>query len=257
MSGRMYATRRQSEILKTVQSKGTCSIAELAQALGVSGETIRRNLKPLSDQGLVLRLHGGVALPDSLHEAPFPKRMHENAEAKHRIAEIVAEEIQDGDTLILDCGSTTAFIARALRGRKNLVAVTNSAEIARTLATNETNRVFMAGGELRSDDTASLGTSSLDFVRQFQVRHAVLSVGGVATDGSLMVFHPEEAEFSRVVMGCAENVIVAADHSKFLGQGLVRICGAERINMLVTDQEIPEETEKNLLAEDVRIKISQ
>lgn len=253
----MYATRRQSEILRTVQNKGSCSISELAKSLGVSGETIRRNLKPLSDRGLVMRVHGGVTLPDSLHEAPFQKRMQENAEAKQRIAEIVAEEIQDGDTLILDCGSTTAFIARAIRNRKNLVAVTNSAEIARTLATNDSNRVFMAGGELRSDDTASLGASSLDFVRQFQVRHALLSVGGIATDGSLMVFHPEEAEFSRVVIGCAENVIVAADHSKFLGQGLVHICGADRMDMLVTDQPIPEATEQNLLSENVQIRIAE
>jgi DeoR family glycerol-3-phosphate regulon repressor len=252
----MFTTRRQSEILKTVQNLGSCSIAELASSIGVSDETIRRNLKPLSDNGLVLRVHGGVTLPDMLHEAPFQKRIQENSEAKRQIAKIVAKEIQDGDTIILDCGSTTTFVARALRDRKNLIVVTNSAEVARTLATNESNRVFMAGGELRSDDTASLGPSALQFVRQFKVRHAIITVGGISKDGSLMVFHPEEAEFSRVIISCAENVIVAADHSKFQGQGLVRICGPASVDMLVTDKPVPANILQKMQLENLEIKIA-
>jgi len=252
----MYASRRQSEILKSVQDRGACTITELADRLGVSDETIRRNLKPLSDRGLVRRVHGGVTLPDSLHEAPFQNRMRKNAEVKQRIAEVVAGEIQDGDTLILDCGSTTTFVARALRQRKNLVVVTNSAEIARTLATNDSNRVFMAGGELRSDDTASLGPASLEFVRQFKVRHAVLSIGGIAEDGSLLLYHPEEAAFSRVVIDCAENVIVAADHSKLQGRGLVRVCGPDKVNMLVTDAPLPGPLEQCLTREGITVRIA-
>ncbi len=252
----MYATRRQSEIFKTVQNQGSCTIGELARQLDVSDETIRRNLKPLSDRGLVRRVHGGVTLPEPLHEAPFQNRMQKNSDEKQRIADVVANEIQDGDTLILDCGSTTTFVARAIRQLKNLVVVTNSAEIARTLATNSSNRVFMAGGELRSDDTASLGPASLNFVRQFQVRHTVLSVGGIGADGSLLVFHPEEADFSRVVIGCAENVIVAADHTKFQGRGLVKICDASKVDVLVTDQPLPLSVEQKLIDEDVQIQIA-
>jgi len=252
----MYATRRQSEILKTVQNLGSCSINELAISIGVSDETIRRNLKPLSARGLVLRVHGGVTLPDALHEAPFQKRIQENAEAKKQIAKAVADEIQDGDTLILDCGSTTTFVARALRVRKNLMVVTNSAEVARTLATNQSNRVFMAGGELRPDDTASLGASALEFVRQFKVRHAIITVGGITNDGGLMVFHPEEADFTRLIIGCAENAIVAADHSKFHGQGLVRVCDLSDVDLLVTDKAIPEGMFQNTDLQKLSIKIA-
>lgn len=251
----MYATRRQSEILKTVQNRGSCSINELAVSIGVSDETIRRNLKPLSDRGLVLRVHGGVTLPDALLEAPFQKRIQENAEAKKQIAKAVADEIQDGDTLILDCGSTTTFVARALRAHKNLLVVTNSAEIARTLAINESNRVFMAGGELRPDDTASFGASAQEFVRQFKVKHAIITVGGITRDGGLMVFHPEEAEFSRLITNCAENVIVAADHSKFHGQGLVRVCDLSTIDMLVTDKPVSEKMFQNLDRQKLVIKV--
>ena len=142
---------------------------------------------------------------------------------------------------MLDCGSTTAFVARALSQHSRLTVVTNSAEIARTLATNASNRVFMAGGELRSDDTAALGPEALNFVRQFRVQHAILSIGAMQLDGSLMVYHLAEAEFSRAVIDQAEQVMVAADASKFGRPSLVRICGPERVNLLVTDRPPPQE----------------
>jgi len=235
----VYRTRRQSEIMRLVQLRGACSIGDLAERLEVSDETIRRTIKPLVSEGLLSKVHGGITLPDSGREPPFQKRMLDNAEAKRRIAEHVAGRVQNGDTLILDCGSTTAFVARALSQHTGLTVVTNSAEIARTLATNSSNRVFMAGGELRSDDTAALGPEALKFVRQFRVQHAILSIGAMQLDGALMVYHLAEAEFSRAVIDQAEQVMVAADASKFGRPSLVRICGPERVDVLVTDSDPP------------------
>ncbi len=231
----MFQSKRQTEILQAVRLSGACSIGELAERFEVSGETIRRTVKPLVSLGLVRRVHGGITLPERLHEPPFQKRMQQNSAEKQRIARKVAEMVDNGDSLILDCGSTTTYVARALSQHRGLVVVTNSAEIARTLATNDSNKVFMAGGELRSDDTASLGPEALSFVRQFQVRHAILSLGAISDDGDMMVYHLSEADFSRAVMERAENVIVAADHSKFCRKGLVKICEPERIDRLVTD----------------------
>ncbi len=255
MVSEMYPTRRQSEILRAVELKGSTTIGQLARDLEVSDETIRRNVKPLVLQGLVRRVHGGITMPDPLHEAPFQKRLQENATAKQRIAERVADLVSDGDTIILDCGSTTAFVARALRRRLELVVVTNSAEIARTLATKTSNRVFMAGGELRSDDTASLGTSAINYVRQFRVRHAILSLGAVGPDGSLMVYDPAEAEFTRAVIERAENIIVAVDQSKFTRQGMVKICDPDPVDILVTDAEPPAAVTERLIDAEVEILV--
>ena len=88
------------------------------------------------------------------------------------------------------------------------------------------------------------------------MRHAILSAGGIGEDGSLLVFHPEEADFSRVVIDCAENVIVAADHTKFQGQGLVKVCSASRVDVLVTDRPLPDQVEQHLIAEEIAIRIA-
>jgi len=252
----MYLTRRQSEILRAVELRGSTAIAKLARDLGVSDETIRRNVKPLVAQGLVRRVHGGITALDPGHEAPFQNRMTENADAKRAIAEAVVGLISNGDTLILDGGSTTAFVARSLRRRSGLVAVTNSAEIARTLATKTKNRVFMAGGELRADDAASLGATAISYVRQFRVRHAILSLAAIGNDGSLMVSEPAEAEYSRTVIDRAENVIVAVDHTKFARQGMARICGLDPIDVLVTDAKPPDEIGQHLADANVQVVVA-
>ncbi|WP_436644182.1 DeoR/GlpR family DNA-binding transcription regulator [Microbaculum sp. FT89] len=252
----MHRTQRQTEILRLVQLRGACSIGDLAERLEVSDETIRRTVKPLVSEGLLAKVHGGITLPDAGREPPFQNRMLENAEAKRRIAERVASLVSNGDSLMLDCGSTTAFVARALSQHSGLTVVTNSAEIARTLATNTSNRVFMAGGELRSDDTAALGPEALTFARQFRVRHAILSIGAMEIDGSLMVYHLAEAEFSRSVIDQAEQVIVAADASKFGRPSLVRICGPERMDVLVTDRRPPAALADSLTAAGARIEVA-
>ncbi len=142
-------SKRQSDILRILETEGSVSIAALAERLGVSLETVRRDVKPLSEAGTVVRIHGAVGLAGQIGEAPFQKRMRENAAARQAIARAVAEMIRDGDSVMLDTGTTTSYVARELTRRRRLTVVTNSSDIARTLATVNGNRVYMAGGELR------------------------------------------------------------------------------------------------------------
>ena len=153
----MLMPDRQSAILKAVTEQGSCRVAALAAALGVSGETIRRDVAEMARDGLVRKVHGGVGLPDPLRESGFRHRLRQNADAKRRIAQAAAREIRDGDAIMMDTGSTTAFVAEALHDHRGLTVMTNSVDIAHGLATRNGNRVFMAGGELRADDGAALG----------------------------------------------------------------------------------------------------
>eukprot|EP01133_Synstelium_polycarpum_P026964 gene26964-32468_t len=121
------SSKRRGEIARVLQDEGTISIADLAQRLGVSLETIRRDVKPLTDEGVIVRTHGAVGLPQHLGEAPFERRMRENASAKRAIA----------------------------------------------------RHVFMAGGELRSDNGAAFGAFAIDFVSRFNVAHAIISIGAI------------------------------------------------------------------------------
>jgi DeoR family glycerol-3-phosphate regulon repressor len=142
---------------------------------------------------------------------------------------------------MVDTGTTTSFLARELLGHRRLTVVTNSSDIARTLATVNGNRVFMAGGELRGDSGAALGASALAFIRSFAVRHAIISAGAV--DGSgVMDFDLQEAEFARAVLDCGENRVVITDASKFRRRGVIRVAGFDRIDELVSDAPPPPET---------------
>jgi len=236
----MRLQKRQNEILASVRSRGACSIVELARQLQVSDETIRRNIKPLVREGLVEKVHGGIVLSQKNGpEPPFEKRMSERVEAKQAISARLAGIIADGDSIMLDTGSTTAYVARALGEHRNLSVVTNCTEIARTLAREPSNRVHLCGGRLRADDWATFGSAAIDFVRQFHVDYAILSIGGVTDAGSFMDYHLEEAEFSRAVMEQAKKTIVVADHDKFGNPSFIKVCDFDRVDMVVVDRPPP------------------
>ncbi|MGI6850823.1 DeoR/GlpR family DNA-binding transcription regulator [Mesorhizobium sp. 1B3] len=235
----MNLSKRHGEILRLLQEEGTISIASLAGRLGVSLETVRRDVKPLSDNGEIVKMHGAVGLPALAGEAPFERRMRENAGAKRSIARHVAATIRDGDSVMLDTGTTTSYLARELLGHRRLTVVTNSSDIARTLSTVNGNKVYMAGGELRSDNGAAFGVSAIDFVSRFSVAHAVISVGAIDALDGIMDYDLEEAEFARMVLSRGERRIAVTDHSKFGKRGLVRVCGFSGVGELVTESAPP------------------
>ncbi len=232
----MRQSARQVAIMAAVARAGTLSVAKLALDLAVSDETIRRDLKALADEGRVVKVHGAVTLPDLLRESAFELRLRENAEAKRAIAKAAAREIANGDSVMLDTGSTTAFVAYALRDHRDLTVVTNSIDIARSLATRNGNRVFMAGGELRADDGAALGPSAGAFIEQFRVTTAILSMGAIDPVDGPMNFDLAEVVFSRVVVSRALRTILVVDSSKFGRRAMVKAIPYGAIDMLITDR---------------------
>jgi DeoR family glycerol-3-phosphate regulon repressor len=237
----MNYSKRHGEILKLIQEEGTMTIARLAEKLGVSLETVRRDVKPLARDGSILKMHGAIGLPAVVGEAPFERRMREQADAKRAIARVVAATIGDGDSVMLDTGTTTSFLARELLSHRRLTVVTNSSDIARTLATINGNKVYMAGGELRSDSGASFGVSAIEFVSRFSVDHAVVTAGALDAEHGVMDYVLEEAEFARCVLTRGRRTIVATDHTKFGRQGLVQVCGFGAFGELATDLPPPSE----------------
>lgn len=252
----MIHSKRHGEILRLLSEEGTITIASLAERLGVSLETVRRDVKPLTDDGALLKMHGAVSLPSMAGEAPFERRMRENAEAKRLIARMVAATIRDGESIMLDTGTTTSFLARELLGHRRLTVVTNSSDIARTLATVNGNRVYMAGGELRSDSGAAFGATAIDFVSRFSVDHAVISIGAVDAVAGLTDYELAEAEFARMVLSRGQRSLVITDHTKFGRQGLVRVCGFDGFSELATDQPPPRDIAAALRQAGARLSIA-
>ncbi len=234
------SNHREREILEELrQCGGTCRIQILAERLRVSEETIRRNVKNLARGGAVQKVHGGVHLLGGHIEQPFDTRFTENVEAKRAIADKVASIIQSGDTLFLDIGATTAHIAKALNNHHELFIVTNSMSVAQPLATRNNNRVFFAGGELRTRDGAAFGKEALAYVSQFNVKYAVLSVAAIDAQSGFMLHDIDEAEFSREISARAQFRIIAADSGKFNRSAPIILTNSDKFDILVTDQRPP------------------
>ena len=252
------ANHRQKVILDELRrSGGSMRIHSLARALDVTEETVRRNLKALADDGLVERMHGGVRIVGANEEADFNARYRDNPVAKQRIAAHVARMLPDEVSLFLDIGSTTAHIADALRDHQRLVVVTNSVYVAFRLATRNENRVFLAGGELRSHDGGAFGADAMEFAANFNTDYAVLSSAGITSKG-FFLFDLEEARFSRLIMQQADKCIMAADSSKFGRVAPVDIGNPSQVDYLVCDREPPTDIASAALTDwDTEIQIAK
>lgn len=227
--------RYEEEVLNAVSLRGTLSVRELATLLNVSEQTVRRVVQPLVERGVVEKVHGAVVGRSRPGEAPFLARMTVHQRAKVAIAARVATLVRDGDAVALDTGSTTGFVAQALRRHRGLTVVTNSTFIATTLATIPGNRVHMAGVELRNHDGAAFDSAAFAVVRSMRVRVAILSASALDPQRGLMVQERAEAEMSAAMGDIAERRVFAVDASKFGNAALVALPPLSVGDVLVTD----------------------
>ncbi|MBV1865170.1 MAG: DeoR/GlpR family DNA-binding transcription regulator [Rhodobacteraceae bacterium] len=255
----LRSNHREQEILKELRlSGGSCRVGVLAKRLGVSEETVRRNIKVLQAKSLVRKVHGGVLLAKdlTLTEPPFQARMDKNASAKRLLAARLAEMISDGDSLFLDIGSSTAYAAQALRNHRNLYIVTNSLTVAGILATRNNNRVFFAGGELRNHDGGSFGQDARAFIRRFNVQYAVLSVGAINAQIGFMLHDIQEADLSQQAAARAQTCIVLADSSKFERRAPIGVADQSRIDILITESQPSEPIIQMLARNDISLALA-
>jgi DeoR family transcriptional regulator, glycerol-3-phosphate regulon repressor len=228
-------SKRMLTIVDHIRQHGTISVANLAETLAVSEETIRRDAKLLQLKGEVLKLHGSLALPHLAGEAPFERRLREHAEAKRAISKRAIQFVEDGDSIMIDTGTTTSIFAQELRAKRNLTIVTNSSDIARTLATVNGNTVYMAGGALKGDNGAAFGPPAVEFFSRFRVKHAFISIGALDFKDGPMDSDLSEAEIAYMALSRADHRVILSDSSKFGKTALVKVCEFSEINRLITD----------------------
>ena len=249
-------SRRHAEIRQMLHDHMSASVTDLAEWLGVSAETIRRDLRLMAERGEVLKMHGAAALPHAVGEAPFERRMRENAVGKRAIARRAAEAIGDGDSIMLDTGTTTSYLARELLQKRGLTVVTNSSDIARTLSTVNGNKVHMAGGELQGDNGAAFGNSAIAFVQRFNVRHAIITAGALDPKTGVNDYNLAEAEFAATVLARGERRVVVPDPRTVAKTALVNVCGFATLDCLVTDARPPADLARALAAGNVLVEIA-
>jgi len=230
---------RRSEIVDFVRTEGKASVEQLADALGASRETIRRDLAELDRRGLIRKVHGGAVVvePGSAvgGENPFSARMVENLKAKRAIAQRATALFGPGDSLFIDTGSTTLVFAEELASLSGLTVITNSAAIAALAAKGPENRVFLLGGEYRRGGQESVGEMAIAQIGQFRATHAVLTVAAVSNNG-FMDHDMQEAQIARAMIRQAGHVTVLADASKMGKSGIFELGPLDMASRLVTDE---------------------
>jgi len=231
---------RQSGVLEVVRERGTATVEALAEQFGVTLQTVRRDVKLLSDAGLLARFHGGVRVPSSTTEnIAYRQRQQLNDEAKRRIAATIARQVPEGCSLILNIGTTTEAVAQALLKHKGLRVITNNLNVAAILADNADCEVIVAGGVVRQRDRGIVGEATVDFIRQFRVDIALIGISGIEPDGTLRDYDYREVKVARAIVEQSREVWVAADHSKFNRPAMVELGRLSQVDVLFTDQEPP------------------
>ena len=237
----MNSNPRQIKLLDVVRAHGSVSVEQLSDALDVTLQTVRRDVQRLAEAGLLTRFHGGVRVPSSTVEnMAHRQRENLNAEGKARIAQAVAVQVPNDCSLILNIGTTTEAVAKALLHHKGLRVITNNLNVAAILCGNPDCEVIVAGGVVRARDRGIVGEAAVDFIRQFRVDIAVIGISGVEADGTLRDFDYREVKVAQTIMAAAREVWVAADSSKFNRPAMVELARLPQIDRLFTDAPPPD-----------------
>lgn len=233
--------RRQDEILELIRQQGFVTTEQLVDHFQVTPQTIRRDLNVLARQNRVRRHHGGAGIDSSTVNTAYQARKIMELEAKERIAEALVAMIPDNASLFINIGTTTETIAHALLVRNNLKVVTNNLHVASILSAREDFTIIIAGGEVRNRDGGIVGEATRDFINQFRMDFGIIGISGIHSDGSLLDFDYREVRVAQAIIGNASQVLLAADHTKFGRNAMVRLGNITQANHVFTDRTPPEE----------------
>jgi DeoR family glycerol-3-phosphate regulon repressor len=230
-------SNRHARIQQMLKSKGFVTIEHLAREFGVTPQTIRRDINSLSKAGLIQRFHGGAGVSSSTENVAYTERKIICFHEKRKIARMVAEQIPDHASLFINIGTTTEAVAQALVDHKRLRVITNNLNVATILSSNRNFEVIVAGGLVRHRDGGLIGEATIDFIQQFRVDIGIIGISGIDHDGALLDFDYREVRAARAIIDNSRKVFLAADHTKFGRNAMVRLGDMNEIDALFTDQQ--------------------
>jgi DeoR/GlpR family transcriptional regulator of sugar metabolism len=231
------AQDRRQMVLERLQLAGEVSVAELSREAGVSEMTIRRDLEALERAGALRRVHGGaISAVSRSYEPPFALRAGREPESKRRIGEVAASLLSEGDTAVIDVGSTPLELAHSLREANRLTILTPSLRAAQVLSENASLRVIMTGGVLRPGELSLIGDLSERAFEELHPDVVFLGVAGVDRDAGLTEYNLDDTRVKRAALQSARRCVVLADSSKLGRVAFARVCSLDRVDVLVTDE---------------------
>lgn len=229
--------QRRTRILELLEEHGSVRVAALAEALGVSTVTVRKDLEFLEAAGQLVRTHGGAARA-SLREGEFPKRLRIDVAAKQAIAAVAARLVTDGDVVAFDTSSTAYFIARELVDRSDLVVVTTSLPTATLFLGRSTARIIMPGGIVRHESSGLVGASAGELAGLGRISKGFFGLTGLSPERGLLELAPDESSTKRMLVDACSEVHAVFASVKAGGFGLHSFCPTEAVTSLITDDRL-------------------
>lgn len=238
--------QRKDEIIRLVAENRIVKANELANIFDVSMETIRRDLSDLEKSGVIRRVHGGAVLNAANSVEPdYSYREIKNYEEKLLIGKKAASMVEDGETIIVDIGTTALEFARFLKGKKKVTVLTNSLKIALELMDDKNITVIILGGIVRHGEGTSSGFWAEEMIDKFYAEKLFLGVGAMDAESGIMDYVMEESNLRRHCIKHSKKVIAIGDYSKFGIKALNEVCAVENLDCLITD----ERTDKKIIKE--------
>lgn len=253
----MSTDSRKNKILELLEKKGSVKVAELSRLFNISEVSVRNYLADMEKKGLLSRIHGGaVSSYKPYYSMNLSQRLETNQTAKKSIAEAVAKLISDNDTIMLNSGTTTLLVFRALNSSYHLNIVTNSIAIALEAADNPNFNVILAGGSLNTKYQFTYGQDAVRQLKNYYADKLILSVDGINTDTGFTTFYDKEADIDRTMMEQSDFCIIAADSSKFEKTAFARISAAEDADIIITDEALNKNIYEEFKNKNVNISLT-
>ena len=232
--------QRMQRVLQMLETRDSVQVTELAETFSVSEVTVRNDLAELARRGLVARVRGGVrALQRGQSELGFDFRLRLEVERKQAIARAAAEMVGDGEAIALDASTTAYYLALELRGKRELVVVTNGLLVAASLADAPGINVLVTGGMLRLSAMSLVGDLGADLLRATRIDKGFLGARGLSIERGLMDLNPDEVRIKQEMAEACERVIGILDGTKWHRSALLTFVAADNVDAIVTDSSAP------------------
>ncbi len=252
----MFAEERKIKILEYLKENKKATVAELCAAFNVSGATIRNDLRELENSNLLVRAHGGAIVKSKTGlELDSKQKEVQSLPEKQRIAEAAERLIEDGDTIVLDTGTTTLELARILSRKKNLTVVTNDIMIVSVLEDMEQVNIILMGGVVRKRFHCTVGMSSQEILSGLAVDKAFMGANSFSIEKGATTPDIFQAERKKGMISIATQVILLCDSGKMGKNSFAQFASLEEIDILVTDS-IGESDKKRLEESGIKVIIA-
>lgn len=253
----MLPAKRRDLLLAQLEENGYLEIAKACQDLGVSRATIRRDLSDLEREGLLTIVHGG-AIPRSGSTSFEPSLQFKRAQyaaEKRRIGSAAAALVRNGQSVILDAGSTTYEVALQLKGRHNLTIITNDIHILSAFTNASGINAVCTGGLLRGSVHTLVGDQTVGFLRNLHVDWTFLGADAVDLRHGITNVNLVEVAAKQAMIAAGHHVVLVADSSKFGRISLAKVCDLTEISMIITDDRLPSDIREQLAEMSIEVKM--